>query len=80
LKNKTLTQIVEEQCWISRSSEDKGHDATRWWKDLDLNNNVREYKVNQLANEKKKLLQENKMQMHASPPSPPPIRPSFANL
>ena len=27
--NKTVTQIVKEQCWISRSSEGQGHDATR---------------------------------------------------
>jgi len=33
LKNKTLTQIVKEQCWISRSSE--GYNATCWWKGLD---------------------------------------------
>ena len=30
-----LTQIVKEQCWISRSSE-----ATCWWKGLDLSNIV----------------------------------------
>ena len=26
-KNKTLTQIVKEQCWISRPSEGQGHNA-----------------------------------------------------
>ena len=26
-ENKTLTQIVKEQCWMSRSSESQGHDA-----------------------------------------------------
>ena len=31
-KNKTFTQIVKEQRWISRSSEGQGHDATCWWK------------------------------------------------
>ena len=46
-----LTQIVKEQCWISRSSEGQGHDATRWWKGLDLSNNVCEYEVNRLTNE-----------------------------
>jgi len=35
-ENKTWTQIVKEQCWISRSSEGQGHDATWSWKGLDL--------------------------------------------
>ena len=42
--NKTLTQIVKEQCWISRSS--KGHVG------LDLSNIVWEYEVNPLTNNK----------------------------
>ena len=37
-ENKTLTQIVKEQYWISRSSEGQGHDATCWQKGLDLSN------------------------------------------
>ena len=51
LKNKTFTQIVKQQCWISRSSEGQGHDAT-WWKGLDLSNIVCEYEVNPLTNDK----------------------------
>ena len=45
-------QIVKEQCWISRSSESQGQDATWWWKGLDLSNIVCEYEVNPLANDK----------------------------
>ena len=26
-ENETITQIVKEQCWISRSSESQGHNA-----------------------------------------------------
>ena len=52
LKNNTLTQIVIEQWWISRSSEGQGHNATCWWKCLDLSNIVCEYEVNQLTNDK----------------------------
>ena len=48
---KRFTQIVKEQCWISRSSEGQGHDATCWWKGLDLSNIVCEYEVNRLTNE-----------------------------
>ena len=47
-----LTQIVKEQCWISRSSEGQGHDATCWWKCLDLSDIVCEYEVNPLTNDK----------------------------
>jgi len=36
---KLITQIVKEQCWISRSSECQGH-------------NVCEYEVNRLTNER----------------------------
>ena len=28
IEKQVLTQIVKEQCWISRSSEGQGHDAT----------------------------------------------------
>ena len=35
-----------------RSSEDQGHDATWWWKGLDLSNGVCEYEVNPLTNDK----------------------------
>ena len=28
IEKQVLTHIVKEQCWISRSSEDQGHDAT----------------------------------------------------
>ena len=54
---KRLTQIVKEQCWISKSSEGQGHDATCWWKGLDLSNMwvcecVCEYEVNLLTNDK----------------------------
>jgi len=31
LKNKTLTQIVKEHCWISRSCEGQSHNVTCWW-------------------------------------------------
>ena len=58
MKNKTLTQIVKEQCWISRSSEGQCHSVTCWWKGLDLNNIVCEYEVNGWL--MKKLLEENK--------------------
>ena len=51
-ENKTLTQIVIEQCWISRSSEGQCHNATGWWKGLDLSNIVCEYEVNPLTNDK----------------------------
>ena len=50
-ENRILMQIVKQQCWISRSSEGHGHDATCWWNDLDLSNNVCEYEVNRLTNE-----------------------------
>jgi len=36
---------------MSRSPEGQGH-ITCLWKDLDLSNNVREYEVNRLTNEK----------------------------
>jgi len=52
LKNKTVTQIVKEQCWISRSSEGQAHNNACLWIGLDLSNNVCEYEVNQLPNEK----------------------------
>ena len=42
-------QIVKEQCWISES---QCHDATYWWKGLDLSNSVCAYEVNPLTNEK----------------------------
>ena len=51
-ENKTLTQIVKEQCWISRSSECQGHNAPCWWKGIYLSNIVCEYEVNPLTNEK----------------------------
>ena len=50
LKNNTLTQIVIEQWWISRSSE--GHNDTYWWKGLDLSSSVCEYEVKPLTNDK----------------------------
>ena len=50
--NKTLTQIVKEQHWISRSPEGQGHNNTCWWHGLDLSDNVCEHEVNQLTNEK----------------------------
>ena len=28
IEKQVFTQIVKEQCWISRSSEGQGHDAT----------------------------------------------------
>jgi len=52
LKNKTVTQIVKEQCLISRSSEGQVHNATCWWKGLGLSNIVCEYGVNPLTNDK----------------------------
>ena len=52
MKNKTFTQIVKEQCWISRSSESRGHDVTCWCKGIDLSNIVCEYEVNPLTNDK----------------------------
>ena len=52
MKNKTLTQIVKEQCWISRSSEGQVHNATCWWKGFDPSNIVYEYEVNPLTNDK----------------------------
>ena len=52
LKNKTLTQIVKEQCWILRSSEGQGHNATCWWKGPGLSNIMCEYEVNPLTNDK----------------------------
>ena len=48
-KNKTFSQIVKEQCWITRSSEGQCHDVTCWWKGLDLSNIACEYEVNPLA-------------------------------
>ena len=51
-KTKLLTQIVKEQCWISRSSEGQGHNDTCFWKGLDLSNSVCEYEVNPLTNDK----------------------------
>ena len=54
-KKKTLTQIVKEQCWISRSSKGQDHDVTCWWKGLDLSNSVCEYEVNPLTNDCKLL-------------------------
>jgi len=51
-ENKALTQIVKEQCYILRSSESQGHNATCWWKGPDQSNNVCEYEVNRLTNEK----------------------------
>ena len=36
---------------MSRSSEGQGHNVTGLWQDLDLSNNVYEYKVNRLTNE-----------------------------
>ena len=47
-KNKTLTQIVKEQCWIARSYEGQCL-TTCWWKGLDLSNIVQ---VNPLTNDK----------------------------
>ena len=58
MKNKILPQIFKEQCGISRSSEGQSHNATCWWKCLDLSNIVCEYEVNWLTNEK--LLQKSK--------------------
>ena len=43
-----MYEIVKEQCWISRSSEGQGHDDIG----RDLSNNVCEYDVNRLTNEK----------------------------
>ena len=45
-------KVVKEQCWISRSSEGQGHNATCWWKGLDLSYIVCEYEVNALTNDK----------------------------
>ena len=56
-ENKTLTQIVKEQYWISRSSEGQGHDATCWRKGLDLSNIVCEYEVNPLRLTNHKVIQ-----------------------
>ena len=44
--------FVKEQCWISRSSEGQGQNVAWLWKGLDLSNNVFEYEVNRLTNEK----------------------------
>ena len=51
-KNVTSTQIVKEQCWISRLSQSQGHNTTCWRKGLDLSNNLCKYEVNQQTNEK----------------------------
>ena len=32
MKNNFFTQMDKEQCWISRSFEGQGHDATGLWK------------------------------------------------
>ena len=37
---------------MSRSSENQCHNAACLWKGLDLSNNVCEYEVNQLTNDK----------------------------
>ena len=50
IEKQNLTQIVKEQCWISRSSE--GHSATGLWRGLDLSNIMCEYEVNPLTNDK----------------------------
>ena len=53
-KSKTSTKndkVVKEQCLLSRSSEGQCLNAALW-KRLDLSNNVCEYEVNQLTNEK----------------------------
>jgi len=39
---------------MSRSSEGQGHNAACLWNSLDLSNNVCEYEVNWLTNEKGK--------------------------
>ena len=52
LKFKTLTQIVTEQCWISKSTERQDYDDKCWWKGFDLSSNVCEYEVNRLTNDK----------------------------
>ena len=51
LKNKTLTQIVKEQCWTSRSCEGQSHNVTCWWWHFELCNSVCEYEVNTLTND-----------------------------
>ena len=50
-EKKTLTHIVKEHYWISRSPEGQCHDATCLWTGLDLSNIVCEYEVNTLTNE-----------------------------
>ena len=41
-------------CWVFglRSSEGQGHDATRWWRGIDLSSIVCELEVNPLTNDK----------------------------
>ena len=54
-KSKTLMQndkVVKEQCCMSRLSEGQGHNDACKWKGIELSNNVCEYKVNRLTNEK----------------------------
>jgi len=74
-ENKTLTQIVNEQFWISRSSEGQGHDTTCCWKGLDLSNNVCEYELNRLTNEKNIRGQRNFNANDAANPSDRPVSP-----
>jgi len=77
LENKPFTQIVKEQCWISRSSEGQGYSATHWWKGLDLSNNVCEYDVNLLTNENEENETLTQIVNDAeSPPACPHTRPS----
>ena len=45
-------KVVQEQCYMSRLSEGQSHNAACLRKGIDLSNNVREYEVDWLTNEK----------------------------
>ena len=50
--NEKLITEEKKQCWLSRSSEGQGHNATCWWKWYDLSYNVCQYEVIRLTNDK----------------------------
>ena len=62
---------------MSRSSEGQGHNAACLWKGLGLTNNVCEYEVNRLTNEKKVI--RGKRNFNANDATHPVV-PGFSNL
>ena len=65
---------------MSKSSDGQGHNAASLWKGHDLSNNMCEYEVNYLTNEKVIRGERNFNANCLTPNRPPNTHPSFTNL